>query len=59
MVTLHFYFLLHKLSFAAMLLKGMQSEKGGKACVTNEDLDTGAAHNRPLLSTGQDLSYTY
>lgn len=30
----------------------------GEARVRNEDLDTRAAQNRSLLSTGQDLSYT-
>lgn len=32
--------------------------KRGEARVRNEDLDTRAAQNRSLLSTGQDLSYT-
>lgn len=31
----------------------------GEACVINEDLDTRAAQNRSLLSTGQGLSYTH
>lgn len=34
-------------------------DSGGGACVVNEDLDTRAAQNRSLLSTGQGLSYTH
>ena len=39
--------------------RNVPPDNRGEACARNEDLDTGAAENRSLLSTGQGLSYTH